>query len=69
MNLGDKVKIKDIDKVKKDATLDPESRAILQGVNYQGIITDQHDDIYFVGFANDLGWITQGYKDTEIEVI
>lgn len=65
--LGDKVKIRDIEAVKKDPLLEKEGLAILEESKFIGEVTKIEDDIYFVGFKNEKGWLTQGYKTEQLE--
>lgn len=69
MRKNDVVKIKNTSKVDNDKLLDATALAIIKASNYQGAITKISDGIFFVGFKNDKGWVTQGYKKDEIEVI
>ena len=69
MQLNDIVTMKDKSKVDFDPMLDATAAAIIRASNYQGAITKISDGIFFVGFKNDKGWVTQGYKLNEIEVV
>lgn len=69
MKLNDKVKVVNIEEVRLDPTLEPQALNILEASNFQGEITKILDNVFFVGFKNDLGWVTQGYQLDEIEVI
>lgn len=69
MKVNDEVKIKDINKVKNDPHLEELALKIIAENNYKGAITKVVDDIHFVGFKNDFGWVTQGFKSNEIEVV
>lgn len=65
--LNQVVKIADVDKVNNDEFLDKDALDIIKESNYSGKVTKVEDDIYFVGFKNDLGWVTQGYRVDEIK--
>lgn len=69
MKLGNKVKIvnptTDID----DGFLEQETINILKSLDFIGEITQIQDDLYYVGFKNENGWVTQVFKESEIEVI
>lgn len=69
MKLNDNVKVKDTPKIDNDQTLESNALSIIKKSNYQGVVTKISDGIFFVGFKNDLGWVTQGYKSDEIEVV
>ena len=69
MKLNDVVKIKDKSKVDSDKLLDPTALSTIKASNYQGAITKVSDGIFFVGFKNEKGWVTQGFKSNEIEVV
>lgn len=69
MKLNDVVVIKDKAAVRADVFLDQEALAVIEANNFQGVITKISDGIFFVGFKNDLGWVTQGFKANEIEVV
>lgn len=69
MKLQDKVKIKNVNKMLEDSTLEKEAKEILTEVNFIGEVTKVEDEIYFVGFKNSKGWVTKGFKKDEIEVI
>ncbi|MCZ2260612.1 hypothetical protein [Sporosarcina sp. G11-34] len=69
MKINDEVKIKDNNKVKNDPHLEDRALIIIAENNYKGVITKIVDGIHFVGFKNDLVWVTQGFKTNEIEVV
>ncbi len=69
MKLNQTVKIKNVSEVERDQFLDSTALAIIRKSNYQGTITKIEDGIHFVGFKNESGWVTQGYKSNEIEVV
>lgn len=64
--IGQTVEIVDTDAVVGDEHLEQSALAIISSNNYKGKVTKIVDDIYFVGFKNNLGWVTQGYKENEI---
>lgn len=69
MKLGSKVKVKDINKVKNDELLEKSALEIIKASKFCGEVTKIVDDIFMVGFKNEKGWVTQGYKEKEIEVV
>lgn len=69
MKINTKVKIKDIQRLKQDEHLEEQALKIIEASNYEGVITKVIDDVFMVGFKNDIGWVTQGYKANEIEVL
>lgn len=69
MKLNDVVKIKDKSRVDNDKFLDPTALSIIKASNYQGAITKTSEGIFFIGFKNEKGWVTQGFKSNEIEVV
>ena len=68
-NEGDIVKIVDTNKIESDETLEKEALQIIKKSNYTGEVTKVEDGIHFVGFMNDLGWVTQGFKADEIQEV
>lgn len=68
-NEGDIVKIVDTNKIESDETLEKEALQIIKESNYTGKVTKVEDGIHFVGFMNDLGWVTQGFKADEIQEV
>lgn len=64
---GQKVKISDVEATEKDELMDKEALEIIKKSNFTGNITKIVDGIHFVGFKNDLGWVTQGFKNDEIQ--
>lgn len=68
-NEGDIVKIVDTNKLESDEMLEKEALQIIKESNYTGEVTKIEDGIYFVGFMNDLGWVTQGFKADEIQEV
>lgn len=68
-NEGDIVKIVDTNEIKSDKTLEKEALQIVKESNYTGEVTKVEDGIHFVGFMNDLGWVTQGFKADKIQEV
>lgn len=68
-NEGDIVKIVDTNKIESDETLEKEALQIVKESNYTGEVTKVEDGIHFVGFMNDLGWVTQGFKADKIQEV
>lgn len=66
-NLKDKVTVVDTKKIKNDIHLEEDAFRIIEKSNYTGEVTKIENGINFVGFKNDLGWVTQGFKDNEIK--
>jgi len=69
MKINDEVRIIDTKKVASDPHLEELALKIIDENNYEGVITKIDDGIHFVGFKNDFGWVTQGFKSNEIEVV
>ncbi|MEN1969043.1 hypothetical protein WMZ97_13330 [Lentibacillus sp. N15] len=69
METGQIVRVIDKDKVRNDKHLEDSALKIIEKSNFEGDITKIEDGIHFVGFSNDLGWVTQGYKAKEIEEV
>ena len=69
MELGQVVKVINQDQVRNDEHLEDSALKIIEKSNFEGDITKIEDGIHFVGFSNDLGWVTQGFKAKEIEVV
>lgn len=70
LQIGDDVKVKQPDEVIQDELLSQETIVLLQALNYTGVVTRIDHDIYFVGFIHDtLGWVTQGFRRTELEKV
>lgn len=65
--LGQTVQVKDKLSVRNDDHLEESALDIIVKNNFRGEVTKIDEGINFVGFKNDLGWVTQGYKDNEIE--
>ncbi|WP_313429779.1 hypothetical protein [Siminovitchia terrae] len=66
---GQRVHVTDVEKVKQDPFMEANSLKIMEASNFTGEITKIEDGIHFVGFMNDHGWITQGFKADEIEEV
>jgi len=69
LKINDDVRITDVEKVKNDPLLEDHALKIITENNYEGVITKVVDGIHFVGFKNDFGWVTQGFKSNEIGVV
>lgn len=69
LQVDKKVKIKDIEKVRNDPFLEENALLVIEEENFIGEITKIEDGIHFVGFINDNGWVTQGFKADEIEEV
>jgi len=65
--VGDRVRVVDEGKVRSDIYLEETALDIIKKSRYKGEVTKIVDDVYFVGFKNDLGWVTQGYKANELK--
>lgn len=63
---GQLVQIVDVERVKQDPFMETNSLKIMEASNFTGEITKIENGIHFVGFMNDIGWITQGFKADEI---
>lgn len=67
--LGQKVQIADVAKTKNDKFIESHALTIMETSNFKGEITKIEDGIHFVGFKNDIGWVTQGFKSDEIKEV
>ena len=68
--IGDRVKIKNPDIEEQGELLSPETINLLKTVDFIGTVTKLEDDLTFVGFKHEkLGWVTQVFKEDEIEGI
>lgn len=65
--VGQEVKSTNTEEVMNDPFLDDEGKEIIKASNFVGKITKIEDGIHFVGYQNEKGWLTQGYKSQEIE--
>ena len=62
-----KVQIVNLDTVRKDEHLEDSALKIIEKSNFRGKVTKIENGINFVGFKNELGWVTQGFKGNEIK--
>lgn len=67
LKLGMLVKVIDIEKTKSDSLLEENALKIMETSSFTGELTKIENGIYFVGFKNDEGWVTQGFKADEIK--
>lgn len=68
--VGDLVKVKNPDTEERGELLSTETINLLKELDFTGTVTQVQDGLIYVGFAHEkLGWVTQVYKDDEIEVI
>lgn len=65
--IGQTVKVANPKSVQQDPYLESNALKIIEASKFTGEITKIQDGIHFVGFKNDLGWVTQGYKVDEIK--
>ena len=65
--LGQLVQVADVQKVRQDPFLEENALKIMETSNFTGEITKVENGIHFVGFMNDHGWITQGFKADEVK--
>ena len=70
--VGDEVEVVDIDAVVGDKYLEKDALGIISSSNFRGEVTKifeepDGDIIFSVGFKNDLGWVTQGFKENELK--
>lgn len=67
--VGDLVKIKNPNLEEQGELLSTETINLLKTLNFTGTVTQVQDDLFYVGFADEkLGWVTQVFKEDEIEV-
>lgn len=68
--VGDKAKILNPDIETQDELLEPKTVNLLKELNFIGTVTQVEDELTYVGFAHEnLGWVTQVFKEDEIEVV
>lgn len=67
--VGQRVSIVDKEAVEKDPHIEENALEIIRKNGFAGEITKIEDGIHFVGFQDELGWVTQGYKANEIEEV
>ena len=67
--VGQKVKRKNTDLAEKYDFLNSEAIKVLQGCNFIGTIDQIQDDLYYVGFKHDGAWVTQVFKEDELELV
>lgn len=67
MKLGQKVEVINPELVKQDEHLSSLALQIIEENKFIGEITKIEDDLYYVGFRNSLGWVTQFYEASEIK--
>ena len=70
VKVGDKVKIINPDVEEQGELLAPETINLLKALDFTGVVTQLQDDLVYVGFAHEkLGWVTQVFREDEIEVV
>lgn len=67
--VGQKVKRKNTDLAEKWDFLNSEAIAILQACNFIGTVDQIQDGLYYVGFKHEDGWVTQVFKEEELELV
>lgn len=68
--VGDEVRIKNPDIQAKDEMLSKETIALLEKLDFEGVVTQVQGKRFYVSFVhNQLGWVTQVFKADEIERI
>lgn len=67
--LEDDVRISNVSSLSQDPHLSDGAFEIIKESNYTGKVTKIEDDIYFVGFKNSRGWVTQGFKVDEVKEV
>ncbi len=70
---GQKVVVVDKEAVEKDEHLEEYALKIIKDSDFIGEVTkvfdEEEDTVYCVGFWNDKGWVTQGFRDDEIKEV
>lgn len=74
MNLGSKVSVIDYDKVINDPLIEDKALEIIIKEGFIGYVSKifkepDGDVIFSVGFKNELGWVTQGFKAEELKEV
>lgn len=68
--IGDRVKVLNPNTNEQDELLESETINLLKKLDFIGIVTQIENDLNYVGFAHEtLGWVTQVFKEDEIEVV
>ena len=67
MELGQKVRAVDIEKQKNDPHLTESSLRIIAKSDFVGEVTQLQDNLVYVSYKNDLGWVTQVFKPEEVK--
>lgn len=66
--VGEKVRIKEIDLEENGELLSRETIDVLESVDFRGEVTQKKDGLFYVGFVDAAGrWLTQVFKEDEIE--
>lgn len=70
LNVGDKVRIKNPDIEEQGELLSKETISVLKSTDFTGEISQIQDGLNYVGFIDkNNNWVTQVFKDDEIEVV
>lgn len=69
LKVGQLVRVVDENKVKQDPLLEENALKVMESSNFTGEVTKIEGDIHFVGFMNDYGWLTKGFKSNEIKEV
>lgn len=68
--VGDRVKVLNPNINEQDELLEAETINLLKTLNFIGTVTQIENGLNYVGFAHEnLGWVTQVFKEDEIEVV
>lgn len=66
---GQKVRRKDRNLAEKGDFLNSEAIKVLQDCDFTGTVDQVQDGLYYVGFKNDDAWVTQVFKEDELELV
>lgn len=67
--LGQKVKIKNTDMSLSGEKLGQETLSILKACNFIGEVTQKQNELFYVAFQYNDSWVTQVFKESELEAI
>lgn len=66
---GDKVRRKNIDLKAEEGIMDQNTIQILKDCNFTGEVSQVQEGLFYVGFKSKNGWVTQVFKEEELEAV
>lgn len=67
--LGQKVKIKNTNMAASGERLGKETISILKACDFKGEVTQKQNDLFYVAFEDNDNWVTQVFKESELEAV